>query len=120
MRFRGAVGAAPRMVVEDIELDGYRVPAGTMLSLSTSAANHDPDAYDEPADLRHHRRARAALHLRRRAPLLPRRRLARAEMQEALPILAEAMPDLALDGEPTWRPPFGIFGPDTLPLRFGA
>ena len=44
--------------------------------------------------------------------------LARAELQEALPILAEAMPRLALDGEPEWRPPMGIFGPDRLPLRW--
>ena len=41
-------------------------------------------------------------------------------MQEALPILAEAMPDLALDGEPVWRPPFGIYGPDSLPLRWST
>ena len=39
-------------------------------------------------------------------------------MQEALPMLAAAMPDLALDGEPTWRPPMGIFGPETLPIRW--
>jgi len=39
-------------------------------------------------------------------------------MQEALPLLARAMPDLALDGEPTWPPGTGIFGPATLPIRF--
>jgi cytochrome P450 len=44
--------------------------------------------------------------------------LARAEMQEALALLATCMPTFALDGEPTWRSPFGIFGPETLPLRF--
>jgi len=44
--------------------------------------------------------------------------LARAEMQEALTMLAQAMPGLALDGEPEWRAPTGIFGPETLPLRF--
>ena len=40
-------------------------------------------------------------------------------MQEALPILTAAMPNLALDGAATWRPPLGIFGPETLPIRYG-
>jgi cytochrome P450 len=119
MRFRGAVAAAPRIVAEDFELDGYCLSAGTMLALSTSAANHDPGAYDDPRafDISVEREAHFTFgggpHYCLGASL------ARAEMQEALPILAAAMPELALDGEPTWRPPFGIFGPETLPIRFG-
>lgn len=118
MRFRGTVGVAPRMVAEDFEFDGYQLSAGTMLALSTSAANHDPDTYDEPwsfditAERETHFTFGGGPHYCLGASL------ARAEMQEALPILAAAMPELALDGEPTWRPPFGIFGPETLPIRF--
>ncbi len=45
--------------------------------------------------------------------------LARAELQEALPLLARRMPELALDGPPTWKPnAVGIFGPDHLPVTF--
>ena len=44
--------------------------------------------------------------------------LARAEMQEALTVLAAALPDLAVDGEPEWPPQGGIYGPVTLPIRF--
>jgi cytochrome P450 len=119
MRFRGAVGVAPRMVAEDFELDGYRFSAGTMLTLSTGSANHDPAAFIDPMvfDITADREPQLTFgggpHYCLGA------NLARAEMQEALPMLAEAMPDLALDGEPTWRPPFGIFGPETLQLRFG-
>jgi hypothetical protein len=118
MRFRGAVAVAPRMVAEDLELDGYRLSAGTMLALSTAAANHDPAAYDAPLtfDITAEREAHFTFgggpHYCLGASL------ARAEMQEALPIVAASMPGLALDGEPTWRPPFGIFGPETLPIRF--
>jgi cytochrome P450 len=118
MRFRGTVGVAPRMVAEDFEFDGYQLPAGTMLALSTSAANHDPDTYDEPwvfdiaAERETHFTFGGGPHYCLGASL------ARAEMQEALPILCAAMPELALDGEPTWRPPMGIFGPETLPIRF--
>ena len=44
--------------------------------------------------------------------------LARAEMEEALRILPQRLPDLRLDGEPTWRAGTGISGPNELPLRF--
>jgi cytochrome P450 len=45
--------------------------------------------------------------------------LARAELQEALPILARSMPNLAVDGAVEWKPStFGIWGPSRLPLRF--
>jgi cytochrome P450 len=119
MRFRGTVGVAPRVVAEDFEFDGYRLSAGTMMALSTGSANHDPAAYDDPlsfditADREAHFTFGGGPHYCLGASL------ARAEMQEALPILAANMPHLALDGEPTWRPPFGIFGPETLPIRFG-
>jgi cytochrome P450 len=46
--------------------------------------------------------------------------LARAEMEEALTVLPRRLPDLRLDGEPTWRTGTGISGPSKLPLRFGS
>jgi len=118
MRFRGAVGAAPRIVAEDFDLDGFHLTAGTLLTLSTSAANHDPTSYDNPwefditAEREQHYTFGGGPHYCLGASL------ARAEMQEALPILAAAMPGLAHDGEATWRPPMGIFGPETLPIRW--
>ena len=45
--------------------------------------------------------------------------LARAELQEALPILARRLPNLSLTGPIKWKPAtFGIGGPARLPLRF--
>ena len=45
--------------------------------------------------------------------------LARAELQEALPILARRMPDLAIDGHITWKPTTtAIFGPERFPVTF--
>ncbi len=118
MRFRGAVGVAPRTVAEDFDYQGYHLAAGTLLSLSTSAANHAPEAYMEPmrfditVEREPHLTFGGGPHFCLGASL------ARAEMQEALPVLAEAMPGLRLDGEPTWRPPLGIFGPETLPIAW--
>jgi hypothetical protein len=39
-------------------------------------------------------------------------------MEEALVILANRLPDVALEGEPVWRTDTGITGTSFLPLRF--
>ena len=84
-----------------------------------SAANVDPSIYADPATFditREHPRPQltfgGGIHYCLGASL------ARAELAEALPILARRLPDLALAGEPTWRPPLGIQGPTSLPIRF--
>ncbi|MEO7370680.1 MAG: cytochrome P450, partial [Ilumatobacteraceae bacterium] len=47
--------------------------------------------------------------------------LARAELQEALPLLAHRLPGLAIDGDVTWKPEgVGIFGPARMPITFAA
>jgi cytochrome P450 len=45
--------------------------------------------------------------------------LAKAELAEALPALAARLGPPSVAGEFTWRPPIGIHGPNSLPLRFG-
>jgi hypothetical protein len=45
--------------------------------------------------------------------------LARAELSEALPILASRLKTPHITGPVTWRPPLGIHGPNQLPLSFG-
>jgi cytochrome P450 len=120
MRFGGAVSVAPRVVAEDFVLDGYRLSAGTLLSLSTASANHDPAIYDAPEKFDITARREPQLTFGGGPHYCLGANLARAEMQEALPILAKYMPELCLDGEPTWRPPLGIYGPETLPLKFSS
>jgi hypothetical protein len=114
------VGAAPRFTLEDVEVDGYRLPTGTLVVLSLASANHDPAAFVDPTafDITVERSPHHTLgggpHYCLGA------NLARAEMQEALLQLAAVMPTFSLDGEATWRSPMGIYGPETLPLRFPA
>jgi cytochrome P450 len=119
MRYRGAVGAIPRVTVDRVELDGYAIDAGTVLTLSSSAANHDPAAYENPWDFDITAEGEPHLTFGGGPHYCLGASLARAEMQEALPILAATFPNVALDGEPAWRPPMGIFGPEILPIRYG-
>lgn len=120
MRYLAAVGVAPRTAVEDVEVDGYLIPAGTLLVLGTAAANFDPAAHDDPRTFDITATREPHLTFGGGPHYCLGANLARAEMQEALAVLAPAMPNLALAGEPVWRTPLGIFGPDHLPLRFGA
>jgi len=120
MRFRGTVNTAPRLVAEAFDFEGYRFEAGTLLFLSTSAANHDPATYRQPHDLDISAEREPQLTFGGGPHFCLGVHLARAELQEALTTLAGAMPDLVLDGEPEWRSPMGIFGPETLPIRFRA
>jgi cytochrome P450 len=95
-------------------------PAGTLVTTSLTGANRDPDAWEQPDvfDITLERGATqmtfgAGIHHCMGAAL------ARAELQEALPILAARMPGLARNGDIEWKPlTFGIWGPAALPVRF--
>jgi cytochrome P450 len=112
------VTVAPRIAQEPLAIGEYDVPAGTIVSLSTAAANHDPKVHRNPE--------RFDITADREAPLTfgggPHyclgANLARAEMQEALVVLARRMPDVRVAGDVGWRPRTGIFGPTRLPLVF--
>ena len=119
LRFQGVVSIAPRIAHEGLVIGEYAVPAGTMVSLSTGAANHDPAVHTNPE--------RFDVTIAREPPLTfgggahycLGANLARAEMQEALRLLATRMPDVRVAGDVQWRPRTGIFGPTRLPLAFG-
>jgi cytochrome P450 len=117
MRVRPAVPAIWRVATEDFEFQGLRIPAGTFLSLFVAGANTDPRVFgtggfdigvERPAQLTFG----GGLHYCLGAPL------ARAEMAEALPILAARLRAPVLAGDVHWRPALGICGPVALPIRF--
>jgi cytochrome P450 len=120
MRVAGTVRVTPRLALDDIDVDGWLVPKGTLVALSLASANHDADAYDDPHRFDISAEREAHLTFGGGPHFCLGASLARAEMQEALPVLAGRLSGLALDGEPEWRPPTGIYGPTRLPLRFNA
>ena len=71
--------AAPRLVMEEIEVGGWRYPAGVCLVPNAYLVHHDPAIYPEPYAFRPERfldQPPGHLHVdpvRRRAPALPRR-----------------------------------------------
>ncbi len=123
MRYLGAIRGTGRFASEDIVYRDVLFPKGTMISPSLAAANRDPAAWPEPArfDITREPTGQPQLTFGSGIHYCLGASLARAELQEALPILAERMPNLAVDGEITWKPTgFGIWGPERLPLTFGT
>jgi cytochrome P450 len=120
MRYLGAVAGSLRFASEDIEYRDVLFPAGTLVSISLAGVNRDPDVFVQPD--------RFDLTRGTEVPQLTfgsgihyclGAHLARAELQEALVLIARRMPDLELAGPVEWKPEtFGIWGPASLPVRW--
>ncbi len=109
-----------RLVAEEFAYDGVRFPARTLLILRSDCANRDPAVFTEPEtfDITRENAARQVTFGGGSHYCLGAY-LARAELQEALPILARTMPGVRLDGPGVWRPYSSmILGPETMPVAF--
>jgi cytochrome P450 len=121
MRYFGAVRGTARFASEDIEYRGVTFPAGTIVMTSLAMANRDATVFDDPGtfDITREPSGQPQLTFGSGIHYCLGAALARAELQEALPILASRMPDLAVEGTIEWKPATtAIFGPVHLPVTF--
>jgi len=121
MRYFGAVRGTVRFASEDIEYRDVLFPAGTVVMTSMAMANRDSSVFDDPGtfDITREPSGQPQLTFGSGIHYCLGAALARAELQEALPILARRMPDIAVDGAIEWKPSTtAIFGPARLPVTF--
>lgn len=121
MRRLGAVRATLRITAEDAEYRDVLFPAGTLITAALAAGNHDPEIWTDPlrVDIARPQAPVPQLTFGSGIHFCMGASLARAELQEALPVLARRMPDAHLDGEIDWKPAtVAIWGPARLPLAF--
>jgi cytochrome P450 len=119
MRHTPASFSAIRVVVEDVDLDGIRCPAGTCVVVNTAAANRDPVRYEDPERFDITRQGPAAmLTFGGGAHHCLGAHLARIELAEGLVVMARRMGGIRRAGPAPWRPIVGIAGPRTLPIEF--
>jgi cytochrome P450 len=121
MRHSPIAAAALRMALEDVELAGVMIPAGTLVLANTAAANRDPAVYDDPDRLDITRDGApamqtfgAGMHYCLGA------NLARLELAEALSVMTRRMPNARRTGPAPWKPLTALSGPVTLPIEFGT
>jgi cytochrome P450 len=119
MRHTPVVLRTVRKAVEDVELGGVVIPAGTLVGANTAAANRDPAIYDHPD--------RFDITRDGPAPMLTFGggvhyclgvHLAKAELAEALAVMARRMPNLRRVGPAPWKSVVGLSGPILLPVEF--
>ena len=121
MRYFGAVRGTVRFASEDIEYRDVLFPAGTIVMTSMAMANRDTSVFADAGtfDIMREPSGQPQLTFGSGIHFCLGAALARAELQEALPILARRMPDLSVDGAIEWKPSAtAIFGPTHLPVTF--
>jgi cytochrome P450 len=119
MRHTPAVMGTMRTAVEDVELAGVAIPAGTPVLASTAAANRDPSVYPDPDRFDITRQpAEPMLTFGGGMHYCLGVHLAKAELAVALTTLATRMRGIRRAGPAPWKPVIGITGPITLPVQF--
>lgn len=121
MRYFGAVRGTVRFASEDIVYRDILFPEGTLIMPSMVLANRDPSVFADPGtfDITREPTGQPQLTFGSGIHYCLGAALARAELQEALIILTQRMPDIAVDGAIEWKPPTtAIFGPAHLPVTF--
>jgi cytochrome P450 len=115
MRLDPVAGNLARIAARDMEVCGVTIPAGTAVTVSISAANRDPLAYERPNELWLERPARPVLSFGFGPHTCLGMHIARIEMEAALDMLLD-LPNLRLDPdypEPVIRG-MQLRGPDAV------
>lgn len=105
-----------RTATQDVDVAGVTVSAGQKIAALLGSANRDPevfpaaDTFDVARDPNPHIAFGAGIHFCLGAPL------ARLEMQQSLPMLAERFPGLRPAGEPVPRGTFVLRGWESVPV----
>jgi cytochrome P450 len=110
-----------RAAMEDVEVAGVKIAAGTIVVVNTGAANRDPAVCDDPDRLDIRRKGAppiqtfgGGMHYCLGA------HLARLELAEALAVMTRRMPNVRRTGPAPWKPLTALSGPTTLPIEFDA
>jgi cytochrome P450 len=110
-----------RVALEDVELAGVMISAGTLVVANTASANRDRAVYDDPDQLDITRKNAqpiqtfgAGMHYCLGA------NLARLELTEALTVMTQHMPHARRTGPAPWKPLTALTGPSTLPIEFDS
>jgi cytochrome P450 len=122
VRFEPITPFTARLLTDDVTYGGVDFPAGTVVSVCAFTANRDPDAFAAPDefDITAEREKARTLTFGAGIHFCVGRNLARAEIAEALSFLAERIERLEIAGDPQLQNVSGIYGVESLPVRFSA
>jgi cytochrome P450 len=116
MRVRPTTTWVTREATEDFTYGGLAIKRGTTLHLFSESAGTDPRHFAPGFDITAQRKPHFGFGSGPHHCL--GHFIARADMTEALKVLARRIRNPRYDGEPTWLPDSGNTGPITLPIAF--
>jgi cytochrome P450 len=119
LRFEPVAPFTTRIMLEDTVFRGVEFPKDTVVAVSQFSANRDLESgramdFDIAAD----RGSGKALTFGAGPHYCMGANLARAELQEGLAFLAQHLKELELAGEPEYGTITGLYGLESLPIRF--
>lgn len=119
LRFDPPLQGEPRVALQDAEIEGVKVPEGTVVHCLLAAANRDPSVFENPSNFRidrdnakNHIAFSLGIHHCLGAPL------ARAEGQIAFRELVKRMPSLRAAGDAKSDGLYRLRGLASLPLEW--
>ncbi|WP_194814148.1 cytochrome P450 [Nocardia sp. XZ_19_385] len=121
LRYLTIVANLARVALEDVELEGHLVKAGSMVLVASSAANRDPAKFDDPATLDLRRNAVGHVAFGHGPHLCLGHHLARVELRVAFSALTSRFPTLRLAVPATevpLREDADIYGVRALPVTW--
>src|SRR5580700_9563346 len=117
LRYESPVQFTARVLKEDIEVCGQRIPKRWSILCMLGAANRDPKQFKEPNQLDLNRLNNQHLAFSAGPHFCIGNQLARLEGQIALLNLVQRFPNMKLAGaRPVWAPTFGFRGLTSLPV----
>ncbi len=121
LRFEPITPFTARLLTEDVEYREVTFPANTPVMVCSFTGNRDPDVFTDPRefDITVDREKARILTFGAGIHYCVGANIARAELEEALAFLATRIEILEPAGEPVLQTVSGIYGLESLPLRFG-
>lgn len=117
LRYESPVQFTARVLKEDMEVCGQRIPKGWSILCMLGAANRDPKQFEEPNRLHLKRLNNQHLAFSAGPHFCIGSQLARLEGQIAILSLVQRFPEMRLVGpRPEWASTFGLRGLKTLPV----
>ncbi|MFI0424435.1 cytochrome P450 [Spongiactinospora sp. 9N601] len=124
LRYLSVAKQFQRVALEDIELGGHTIPAGTTVVFSLNTANRDPERFPDPHRLDLRRQNGGHLAFSHGVHQCLGQQLARVEMRVAFPALVNRFPTLRLavpaEEVPLRPEQADIYGVKSLPVTWDA
>jgi cytochrome P450 len=118
LRCQGSIQFSQRVPLEDIEVEGHRIPAHRLVAVLIGAANRDPAVFERPDELDVGRDPNPHLAFSVGIHHCLGAALARLEGAIAIPAVLRELPELRLTARPRWRDSFIVRGLRSLPVAW--